>query len=217
MLKKRKLPKTLETHNIIQQIYQFLDRDENVFNFNEAVGIGPRGSRLMELAHKYFAPNKPDVDISYNVRTILRNVLQHPADRYPFTSNYRTVWYNVQLVVAAMETTKIPLHEDVPYTAKLRGSTGIGRFAIPIRNCSNLSFMFNEVRGLKVLSGIVIDGELVGYEGQWWSPVCVTSMKGLRVASIADQFVAVQVRDMTGWHARWHGTYPGQSSIFQLE
>ncbi|THC88141.1 hypothetical protein EYZ11_012410 [Aspergillus tanneri] len=202
---------------LTQRIYDFLDQEEDVVNLSEVLRYGPSPRRWKELGRKYDLEDGANCEV--NVRTIAKKIMRNPPGRYPRTANYRTIWDNVRMVATAMEQTvnlvQVPRHMYVPYAAVLDRSLPklAKRYALPTKDVSQLTFTFDG----SILSGIILNGILVGYKGQTWSSVRVNSIKGLHIAAVGGRFVAIQVKDSNGWQLQWHGLPPTNGTFSRLE
>ncbi|KAF5855994.1 hypothetical protein ETB97_008113 [Aspergillus alliaceus] len=135
------------------------------------------------------------------------------------TANYRTVWDNVRMVATAMERpidlVQVPRHISVPYAAVLDRNLPnlVKRYTLPTKDVSQLTFTFDGF----ILSGIIVNGTIVGYNGQTWCSVRVDGLKDLHIAAFSGCFTAIQVKDVNGWQLQWYGQCLENGSFSRLE
>jgi hypothetical protein len=202
---------------LIQKIYNFFDREEDVVNLSEVLRYGPSPRQWKELGRKYNLEGSADFEV--NVRTLVRKILRNPPGRYPRTANYRTVWDNVRMVATAMECpihlVQVPRHIPVPYAAVLDRNLPnlVKRYTLPTKDVSQLTFTFDGF----ILSGIIVNGTMVGYKGQTWRSVRVDGLKGLHIAAFGECFTAIQIKDVNGWQLQWYGRCPRNGTFSRLE
>lgn len=209
--------------DIIQIVYTFLDHEDDVVSLATVTGCDPPLRRWREFGRKYRLDRSENSaerpDYRSNVENIVRRLWRNRPDRFPKTTNYRTVWDNVQLVVQAMENplvlAEVPMDATVPHGRVLNSvpSGTSTRFAVSAKELSRLTFIF-DIRGL---TGVILNGVLVGRRGPYWSSVSVNNIKGLHIATFDGHFVGIQVRDGSTWQPRWHGRLPRDGDFYRLE
>ena len=203
----------------IQRIYCFLDREEDIVNLDDALSVGPRPKQWRELGFKYMLAD--DLDPRENIKTLIRNLQEQPESRFPKTTNYRIIWANVEILWTVMDSllvlTNVPADASVTHGIKLGDYQNSVRYAIGLCGAHYLVFMFDETQDTQFLCGIAINGRTIRHEGPIWRFVQVTSLTGLRVASVKNHFAGIQVKDDLSWQDKWHGEHPENSARTTFE
>lgn len=203
----------------IQRIYCFLDREEDIVNLDDALSVGPCPKQWRELGYKYMLAD--DLDPRENIKTLIRNLQEQPESRFPKTTNYRIIWANAEILWTVMDTllviTNVPADASVTHGIKVGDYQNSVRYAIGLCGAHYIVFMFNETQNIQFICGIAINGRTIGHEGPIWRFVHVTSLTGLRIASVENHFVGIQIKDTLSWQDKWYGECPEISACTTFE
>lgn len=199
---------------LVQRIYDLLTTEEDVVNTCDVFHIGPSRELWRRLGQKYLLAG--DLDASVNVSMLVRNLQTLPSTRYPRTTNYRVIWDNCELLKNKME--------DTPIITPLSGGGGgtrsrpRSRSLVSLPRDIHVSFLFTEDLipnlgvTLGVLCGIVLNGRLIGAEGDWEESSVIESLIGFGIVSVGNPARCVGVRILDGSAQRRFGGYLGNTT-----
>lgn len=216
-------PLAMLPNEIVQVIYGYLSSYQDLFNLREATSIEPNGGKWLELGRKYIAGLPYSVSKANEIpkiRQILWNLHSHPSSRFPSSTNYGTVWENVELAVGKLGQRLAGADVDIDtdwserhvVRATLDDLREVGTKSISFLGSSTVSLNFNHAGGRRYICGFQFDGGSSGYPGDSSVAVSCKRVRGLRLVSDGHGFISLQVRDLTSRNQRWYGSLPGKTT-----